>query len=264
MHDTMAVPKRQRVKAWLHDVAQETAQAIQRARRTKDPGRYVAMGADGTPTSAIDRAAERIIIQRLDDAPIPLNLVSEEIGHIDRGAEWTVVADPVDGTRNASRGIPFYCVCLGIGRNDLSGMEMGLVHSVPDQRVYWAEQGHGARLDGRRIEARKMHKGEILVGAALDYEKKKLRLPGDARIHFRDLGSAALEMCLVARGGLDGFLSTDPYVRIVDVAASTVVVREAGGHVLGLNQKPLNAPFDVKNRFAMVVLGDLAAWKVLR
>jgi fructose-1,6-bisphosphatase/inositol monophosphatase family enzyme len=259
----MAVPRRAQVRSWLEETAARTADAARRALRSRAPERTVQTGASGSPTSALDRVAERVIIRELRNAPIPLNLCSEEIGNVERGAEWWLVADPVDGTRNALHGVPFHAVSLAIGRRDLSGVELGLVHSIPTPGDYWAEKGRGATFNGRRLRVRRGGRMEPLVGTALDYERG-LRIPKGERLHFRDLGSAALEMCLVASGGLDAFLCDQPMLRIVDIAASTLIVREAGGHVLDLAKKPLNVPFDVRAKFPMVALGDARLWRALR
>lgn len=260
----MAVPRQAKLRRWLHDVAAETSEVVLRHAGSSRARRQLRIGADGTPTSYLDELAEKVIVRRLKDAPIPLNLLSEEIGTIDAESPWWLIADPVDGTRNAGRGLPFYAVSLAIGQKDFRGIEMGIVQNVPSGEVYYGEKGGGATLDRRRIKPRRMDKGEILLGAALDYEREVLRLPGRGHLHFRDLGSAALEVCLVAQGALDGFLCSTPYLRIYDVAAGAIILEEAGGHMLDLHKKPLNAPYDVKNRIALVAVGDMRVWEAVR
>lgn len=257
------MPKRSRVRDWLHELSASACQAAQRALKSKTAARTVKIGASGSSSAEFDVATETHIISRVRDAPIPLDVVSEELGEVRRGADWSVIIDPVDGSRNAARNIPFYCVSLALARRDLSGVEMGIVQSIPTREVYFAEKGRGATLEGRPIRPRAMDHREIVVGAAVDYEKG-IRFPKRPHVHFRDLGSAALEMCLVADGRLDGFVCPNPLIRIIDVAASTLIVLEAGGRVWDLHRKPLNAPLVVRNRFSMVAVGDPKAWRVLR
>lgn len=260
----MPVPRRTQVRNWLHDVCRDTADAARKALRGRSPGKTVRQGASGSPTSALDATAERVLIQRLRDAPVPMNLLSEEIGYIaTKGAEWTLVADPVDGTRNALRGIPINCVSLAVGRNDLSGVEMGIVHTIPTGQDYWAERGRGATLDGKRIRPAKVDPDEVLLGMALDWEDN-LRVPRGPNVHFRDLGSSAMEMCYVAQGVLDGFLTTQPLLRVIDIAASTLILREAGGIVQNLDRTELNVPYNLKVRFPLVALGHASTWRHLR
>lgn len=259
----MAVPKRGVMRDWLYEVAEATAKAARKALAGAKPYVHVQQGASGSPTSALDAAAEKILIEAIKEAPIPLNLCSEEVGIIHNGADWWLIADPVDGTRNALHGVPFYCVSLALGQKDLSGVEMGLVLSIPTPEDYFAERGRGATRSGKKIRSRKLGAMEPLIGTALDYERG-LKLPRGDKIHLRDLGSAALEMCLVADGGLDGFLCDQPMLRVVDIAASTLVVREAGGRVLDLAKKPLNVPFDPRVKFPIVAAGDVNLWRYLR
>lgn len=257
----MALP--QRARAWLEDVADTAVRTAKRALAGRNPSRTVMTGASGSPTSALDRTVEKAITKKLDDAPFPVNLASEEIGIVQRRADWWLIADPVDGTRNALHGIPFYCVSLALGQRDLNGIEFGIVRSIPYGTTYWAERGKGATRDGKPIHTRRMDPDEVLLAAALDYEDN-LRLPGGRSVHMRDLGSAALEMCLVAQGSLDGFFSTQELIRVVDIAASTLILREAGGHVFGLDKKPLNVPFDVRRKFPLIAVGDARVWPVIR
>lgn len=260
----MAVPRRNQVVDWLYDVGAVARRAAQRALQSRTANRTVQVGASGAPSAEFDVATERAILRTVRDAPIPLNVASEELGEIQNGAEWTLVVDPVDGSRNAAHGIPFYCVSLALARGDLSGVEIGFIQDIPHGGVYLAERKRGAALDGRRIRPRALDESELLVGAALDYEQG-VRLPKTtAKTHFRDLGSAALEMCMVADGRLDAFLATKPYIRVIDIAASTLVLREAGGRVWDLRKQPLNVPLKVRHRFGLVAAGHVGAWRFLR
>ena len=85
----------------------------------------VAMGADGTPTEELDRLAETEILKVLDAEGVDWNLLSEEIGYVSRGGQNTLVVDPIDGTSNALRGLPFSTVSLALGRRDLASIEVG-------------------------------------------------------------------------------------------------------------------------------------------
>ena len=73
-----------------------------------DIGAELCMGADGTPTSLIDKIAEDVILEKLDELGLDVNVLSEEAGYIDRGGTKTLVMDPVDGTFNCIMGLPLY------------------------------------------------------------------------------------------------------------------------------------------------------------
>lgn len=259
----MALARASRLEDWLVDLSERTRKVAERALRAPDAGRVVARGAYGLPTVRADARAERVILEAYRDAPIPLNLFSEEAGHRRTpGAEYTLIADPIDGTRNAVRRIPFYCVCLAIGRRTLSGVDLAVVREGARNTVYSARRGKGAHHEGRRIRVRRLDARNVIVAAALDYERR-VRIRWRPYVHFRDMGSSALEMCLIASGGIDLFLSTKSYLRVVDVAASTLILREAGGLVLDLKRKPLNAGYDLKERVSLYAMGDRRALKVL-
>ena len=71
-------------------------------------GNNVGLGADGTATKFIDRLAENVALDLINKSKVKVNVLSEEAGFIDNGGKYTFVLDPLDGTRNAYRGIPFY------------------------------------------------------------------------------------------------------------------------------------------------------------
>ena len=260
----MGLPRAAQLEDWLADLAKRAGDRANRILARKGAGRTVETGAYGSPTVYADKLAEKVIIDELPNAPIPLHLFSEEIGHVRTpGAEWTLVADPIDGTRNAVRRVPFYCVSLAVGRRSLRDIELGVVRSSVTPDLWVARKGKGAWRNGRRIHVRKFDPREVIIAAALDYERQ-IPIKWHPYVHFRDMGSAALEMCLVADGGIDLFLSTKQYLRIVDIAGASLCVTEAGGHLLDLRKKPLNALYDLKERISMYAVGDRRTLQVIR
>ena len=99
-------------------------------------GKTVMLGADGTPTKYIDKIAEDVAVKTIKKSKISLNLLSEEIGFIDNGGKYTIVLDPVDGTRNLYRGIPFYAISLGIGSSVLTDVFYGIVKNIAAAKAY--------------------------------------------------------------------------------------------------------------------------------
>lgn len=260
----MVLPKSAQALDWLLDLSQRVNNVTRKALSKPGADRVIEEGAYGVPTVSADKEAEKAIIDALPESPLPLNLFSEEVGWVKtKGAEWTLVADPIDGTRNAVRGIPFFCTCLAITKTGISDLEIGVVRDATTDKAYHATKGAGAYRDGERIRVRPFDAANVIVAAALDYERK-LSINWHPNVHFRDMGSSALELCLVASGGIDLFLSTKPYLRIVDVASATLILREAGGEALNLKRKPLNAGLDVKERIAMMGLGDRRVLRVIQ
>lgn len=223
------------------------ADAVARVVRECPPeefGRELRIGADGTPTKHVDEIAERAILRILETERPGLDLLSEEAGTVRFGGDRILVADPIDGTTNAARGIPFYCVSLAIGRRTLSDVESGLVVNLCTGDRFEAVRGRGATLNGKPIRAKSEVKGSVFATSAMT------DMP-HARGIYRSFGASALEMCLVASGALDGYHYPKPILRVIDVAASTLIVREAGGVVLDRDGKDLDLALSLDPRFGL-------------
>ena len=117
-------------------------------------GATVGMGADGTPTKWIDEVAETVLLEQVKTSDIDANILSEEAGLVELDGKNLLVADPVDGTHNAARGIPFYCVSLALARDRLNDVSEGVVVNAANGDVYHARKGRGATLNGQTIQVR--------------------------------------------------------------------------------------------------------------
>ncbi len=140
----------------MSDLLADLASAVQRAvsHLSGDPAEILGRGADGAPSSRLDRVAEAAVLERLEERHERVNVLSEEAGFVDRGGDALLVLDPVDGTHNALRGVPAYSVSLAVGRGRLSDVEEGLVRDLVSGATYHAAKGRGATLDGRPIHVR--------------------------------------------------------------------------------------------------------------
>ena len=194
-------------------------------------------GEGGDTTLAVDLAAEDAILAELEQLGAPLTAVSEERGEVTfrGGGPTRVVIDPVDGSLNAKRGLPFSCVSIAVASGDrMDDVDLGLVTELDSGVEWWALRDQGAFRDGARLSP-PAPEGALevlgletarpeLVAAAADavasLEARRLRV----------LGAVATSLCLVAAGRLDAMMSLRP-VRSVDVAAGQLIVREAGGAV---------------------------------
>lgn len=246
----------ERARAFLHQAARRVAETCQREMNRRGPGvgDEVGMGADGTPTKFIDKVAEDVILETLNDADLPLNVLSEEAGFIDRGGDHTLVIDPIDGTRNATHGIPFYCTSLAIGTRSLEDIEYALIRNLATDDFYWARRGHGATVNGETVRVRPGQPDDIVLAAVSDEFSLLEGYWNDPRIHLRDMGSCALEMALVATGSFDAFVCPFPFLRVIDIAAATLIVREAGGEVYTPTGERLDVPFDLTERAAVLAV----------
>ena len=248
----------------LYRVSVAVQQVVREAEGSPHRGDVVAMGADGTPTEELDRLAETEILKVLDAEGVNWNLLSEEIGHVNRGGDSTLVVDPIDGTSNALRNLPFSTVSLALGRRDLAGIEVGLVRDLHRGTTYWATRGDGAFRDGRPIRTRSWNsRSEIFfVNLGKPATERAARLAAKGR-RIRSLGCASLELLMVAQGSADGyFFDNSPEtrnLRATDIAAAYRILLEAGGGISNAEGAPIDEfPLTVDRRTSVFAWGDPA------
>ncbi|HKW42872.1 MAG TPA: inositol monophosphatase family protein [Thermoplasmata archaeon] len=255
----------------MKDLLFEIADAVQHAVAgiVENPAEVLGRGADGAPSTRIDRVAESAVLRVLDYEGAALNVLSEEAGYLDRNGKAMLVLDPIDGTHNALRGVPAYSVSMAIGHERLSDVQESLVRDLVSGATYYAVKGGGALLNGSRIQVRQPNPKDFLFSvylgsnAALD----AARVASLAR-RVRALGAASLDLCLVARGAADLYYAhsavTDAKLRAVDIAGATLIVREAGGLVLGLDGKDLDMPLTSTARTDLVGAADRRVWEAIQ
>ncbi|TAN42439.1 MAG: hypothetical protein EPN25_03095 [Nitrospirae bacterium] len=190
------------------------------------------IGAGGDMTFGIDRIAEEIIIRGLKELAIPLTMISEEAGIIAlHGGGPKVIIDPVDGSKNAVSGIPFYCTSIAVADGETIGdLRLAYIINLLTGDQFSAVRGEGAFLNDRQIFTQKG--GELSLVA---YEAQApghdipaaLPLLGRAR-KTRCFGSTALDLAHLAAGAVSVFICPSPS-RSFDFAGGWLLAREAGG-----------------------------------
>ena len=231
----------------LREMAEAVARVVKEA-PFEQLGHELGMGADGTATKHVDDLAEREILRLLRERDARLNLLSEEAGYVDLKGDRVLVADPIDGTTNAVRGVPFYCVSLAVARRTVSDAEVALVQNLCTGDRYEAVRGQGATLNGRPLRVREAEKALLL---SVGFERgSEAKLPPKGTI--RSLGASALEICLVGSGALDAYDYPKPILRVIDVAGAALVCREAGGVVLARDGSDFDQPLSLVPRFGLV------------
>ena len=160
------------------------------------------------------------------------------------GSYW--VFDPIDGTTNYAHGVPFFCASLAL---EVDGRpEIAAVYEPVRRELFVAERGKGAYLNGSPL---RVSKAAVLVDSLLctgfpyDVHESRTELVGLFG-HFlgraravRRLGSAALDLCYVAAGRLDGFW--EQRLHAWDISAGSLLVEEAGGRATGLRGEPFQS-----------------------
>ncbi|MBA5866889.1 MAG: inositol monophosphatase [Nitrospira sp. CR1.3] len=184
-----------------------------------------------------DRAAERCIINLIGEHFPSHRILAEEqgaSGHAPSRYQWII--DPLDGTTNFAHGFPFYGISIGVERDGL-GL-IGVVFDPTRNELFTGQSGAGASLNGTSIAVSKTdHLDRALLVTGFSYDIRET--VNNNLDHFcrfalkaqglRRSGSAALDLCYVAAGRLDGFweVRLNPW----DMAAGVVILKEAGGTV---------------------------------
>ena len=232
-------------------------------RNEREP--VVGDGVGGDETTAIDAAAEAAIVTRLaalhDEEGVDFHLVSEELGERTFGAspKLTVVVDPIDGSLNAKRNIPYFSVSIAVAEGSrMKDVVFGFVHDFGTGEEWTAERGKGAFLDGERLGAiSPKDQIEVLAleatVAASVADKVVAFVPLAKRL--RIMGSLALSLCALGAGRVDAVCSLKE-ARAVDIAAAQLLLRELGLPIVFIDAGPFDeGPLDTAARSPVAAAG---------
>jgi len=237
------------------------------ARSDREP--VVGAGMGGDDTTAIDAAVERAVVARFDAAGDGFTLVSEELGvrvpesdarSRSRSETW-VVLDPIDGSINAKRGLPFFSLSVAVAEGGtMDDVTFGYVYDFGTGEEWTAERGGGARLDGSPLPGEPpKDRVEILALEATRTDLVARHTPALVGLahRLRIFGSLAISLCHLADGRVDAVCSLKA-ARSVDIAAAQLLVRERGYAIDLPEQPPFGAaPLDLEGRSRVVAAGTI-------
>lgn len=170
------------------------------------------------------------------------DILGEEAGLNRRTSPFCWILDPLDGTTNFVHGFPFYCVSLALLEE--RQLRIGLVHNPELEETFWAISGQGAFCNGRQLQVSTISRlKESLLATGFPYNIHRTHARIIRRFErlitrtqgVRRPGSAALDLCYVARGVYDGFW--EEHLKPWDTAAGILIVEEAGGTVTDFSGK---------------------------
>jgi myo-inositol-1(or 4)-monophosphatase len=213
----------------------------------------VSLKGPGDFVSNADRRAEAVLREELARARPGYGFLMEEGGEIAGDGVHRWVFDPLDGTTNFLHAIPHFAISIALERGP--DIVAGLIYNPIQDELYWTEKGHGAFLNDRRLRvSNRSDLGHALVGTGIPHHAR-----GDHPTYLRTLaavmgrsagvrraGAAALDLAYVAAGRLDGFWEYG--LSLWDIAAGTLMVKEAGGFVEDIDGRP--APLKTGNVLA--------------
>jgi myo-inositol-1(or 4)-monophosphatase len=186
--------------------------------------------------SEVDINAEHAIIYVIQKSFPSHNIIGEESGELDNGSDHTWIIDPLDGTNNYLHGFPHFCVSIALRVNE--HIEHGLIYDPIRDEVFTASRGRGAHMNNKRLRVSKQQQlSSALIGTGFPLRTPTVFEPYFATLHalyqqclgVRRAGSSALDLAYVAAGRLEG--SWHYGLNIWDIAAGSLMVREAGGLV---------------------------------
>ena len=252
-------------------------------------GEFVKIGADGTPTSHIDIIAEEEVIKLLKDADFESYLISEEIGELRLGKgkqesvslseellnnapknkkddeerpRYIFLIDPLDGASNAVKNIPAYGMSIAVARvpigreATLEDVELGFVKNYANGNFYEAVKGNGAKENGHPLTpSQETDITRITLGGFTKSKTLSVSKLVDTARRMRVLGSVVLELAYIANGKYDAFLDLRGS-RIIDIAASKLIVEEAGAIVTNKYGEKLDNRLSIYEKAVVVSAGN--------
>ena len=192
----------------------------------------------------VDLAVEEMFRAMIAERFPAHQILAEEMGgaaQAPAGPCW--IFDPIDGTTNYAHGVPIFCASLALEVDGVA--EVAAIYDPTRRELFTAERGGGAFLNGRRLHvsaARELVDALLVTGFPYDVHLRVEEIVGlfgefvgRARA-VRRLGSAAIDLCYVAAGRMDGFWESD--LKAWDIAAGALLVAEAGGRVTNVDGTP--------------------------
>jgi myo-inositol-1(or 4)-monophosphatase len=225
--------------------------------------RPVGQGKGGDTTAAIDEATESVVLPYFDRPGV--RIVSEEIGIKGEGGV-TVLVDPIDGSQNAERAIPYFALSVAVAEGDtIDDVLFGFVYDFGANEEWTAVRGGGAFLNGEPLTGRPKDFIEFLsieaTRAALVLDRLEHLAPLTDRV--RIMGAQAITFCHLAAGRTDAVACLRPS-RTVDFAAAQLLVRERGFSILAVDGPELGTiPLDLVPRSRICAAGsEELAWQI--
>ncbi len=238
--------------------ASKAAGAIQIANVGKDLG-ISSKSSDSDLVTRVDKECEALIRDALLTAFPDHAILGEEGGNVG-ASQFQWIVDPLDGTVNYAHGFPFFCVSIGL---EIRGQRVvGVVFDPNRNELFHAVLGGGAFLNGAAISVSSIAElgGRAMLATGFPYDTAAAMDALEVFKHFLALGlpvrrpgAAAIDLCYVACGRIDGFFEYK--LQAWDCAAAILIIEEAGGRVTNFS----NGPYSYADKKIVATNGHLHA-----
>jgi myo-inositol-1(or 4)-monophosphatase len=213
--------------------------------------REIAKESISSIVTEVDIESEKCIIETIISAYPNHSIISEERGYIDNHSNYTWVIDPIDGTSNFAAGIPWFEVLIALFENNIP--VLGGAYLPVSGDLYMAEKGKGAHLNDKKLHIPDKELSNVLFAFSTDYS---------ADADYQNFGiclyqflvqnarnvrctNSLVDALLVAEGKLGGCINM--FTKIWDIAATYLIVKEAGGIFKNLNFTEINFDLNPQN-----------------
>ena len=251
------------ISQMLIDVSKQVFENIKDMAGTEEAAGDFGIGAGGDISRNIDVTAENTVIDYFKEQKFECVILGEECGRVELSPnpKGYIIMDAIDGSANAVRGIPFFCCSLAFATDDkLSSITDAAVTNLTTGEIFWASKGKGAFLGEKKISVQNKKPLYKIIGintsGASSEQLKKLEPVFQNHNHTRHFGANALEMAMLAQGLIDIYIDFRGKIRIQDLAAGYLLVKEAGGLILNENLEPLESDLSYETRLSFVTVAN--------
>ncbi|MCE5195041.1 MAG: hypothetical protein LLF28_06265 [Nitrospiraceae bacterium] len=244
----------------LQNTGKELLKEISLFKNLDEPQIPLGIGAAGDKTFPVDKKAEEIIISAFEKSGEPFTIVSEEAGMMNiNGGGRKVLIDPIDGSKNAVNGLPFYCASIAIADgNTIGNIETAYIINLSNGDEFWSNKGSGAFFNNKRIYTQK---NNIFYFTAYESELPKRDIPKimpllAESMKVRCFGATALDLAYLAKGSISIF-ATPALSRSFDFGGGWLLVKEAGGVFTDISGNSIeNKEISIKKTASLLVSGN--------
>ncbi len=229
----------------------------------------------GDITLTIDNVAEKCTEKVLRKNHLSGVMIGEEYGEkkIGKGdLEFILLIDPIDGSHNAKRGIPFFSAVVSftpyVKNPTLQNVEVGMVKNLISGDIFVGIKGKGATLNGKKISpssVSNLKNVDLIIN--LEGKTKWINRYSPLISHVRDVkrfGSCALELCYTACGAIDAFFDPRKTVSLLDTSASLLIAEESGCVITDAEGKKMNPLLSYDTQISILCAGNSALHRKIR